>query len=154
MNKVNNRLSSRNDDEWIKFADVTFTILVFVIDLTIPKFCVIIFGSDCESRKNKSPRKKQFYSTTDKVYKISNLPEHYTNVKTSTFAKQPTPPDPPVPDFTLSIQIFMKDKLTWLKKVFLTHKCDKSEKITWSSYSSSLEKRNQFEVGIFSLMLY
>ena len=47
----------------------------------------------------------------------------------------------------------MKDKLTWLKKVFLTHKCDKSEKITWSSYSSSLEKRNQFEVGIFSLML-
>ena len=84
--------------------------------------------------------------------KISNLPEHYTNIKPSTFAKQPIPHDQPVPDFTLSIQPFMKDQFAWLNKVFSTHEYAKSVKITWSSYSSLLEKRNQLEVGISSLM--
>ena len=34
----------------------------------------------------------------------------------------------------------------------LTHEYDKSVKITWSSHNSLLEKSNQFEVGISSLM--
>ena len=92
------------------------------------------------------------FINTDMDNKIPNLPEHYTNNKPSTFAKQPIPHDQPVPDFTLSIQPFMKDQFAWLNKVFSTHEYDKSVKITWTSYSSLLEKRNQLEVGISSLM--
>ena len=46
----------------------------------------------------------------------------------------------------------MKYQFAWLNKVFSTHEYDKSVKITWTSYSSLLEKRNQLEVGISSLM--
>ena len=63
---TNIRFSNRKEDEWIKSADVTFSIVVFTNALTIPSFRGFYFrgrGSDRENREKKKPAKKTpFYS--------------------------------------------------------------------------------------------
>ena len=57
---TNIRFSNRKEDEWIKSADVTFSIVVFTNALTIPSFRVFFRGrgSDRENREKKKPAKK------------------------------------------------------------------------------------------------
>ena len=69
---------------------------------------------------------------SEKTKKISNLPEDYTNVKPSSFIKQPSPPEHLVPDLPLSIQPFLNDQFAWLNNICLTQEYDESVKMTWS----------------------
>ena len=73
---------------------------------------------------------------SEKPKKISNLPEDYTNVKPSSFIKQPSPPEQPVPYLSLSIQPFLNDQFVWLNNICLIQEYHESVKMTWSSYNS------------------
>ena len=59
---TNIRFSNRKEDEWIKSADVTFSIVVFTNALTIPSFrgffIFAVEGLTAKTAKRRSPRKK------------------------------------------------------------------------------------------------
>ena len=58
---TNIRFSNRKEDEWIKSADVTFSIVYLPMPWPFPAFAVFYFrgrGSDRENREKKKPAKK------------------------------------------------------------------------------------------------
>ena len=65
---TNIRFSNRKEDEWIKSADVTFSIVVFTNALTIPNLSVFFIfaveGLTAKTAKRRSPRKKTVLQQT------------------------------------------------------------------------------------------
>ena len=87
---------------------------------------------------------------TEKVKKISPLPDDYTNVKPAFFTEQPLPLLHTFPDLPSNIETLLQNQFIWLNKVIFTQ--DESVQITWSSHFSMFSRDKSFEVGISSLM--
>ena len=77
----------------------------------------------------------------DKVKKISNLPEYYTNVKPANIKNRQTPLTDiltiPTPRSIDTSSIFLKQEYEWLEEVRVTETVEEAVKVTWYAHHAS-----------------
>lgn len=90
----------------------------------------------------------------EKVKKVPELPDSYTNIRPAFFAKKN--PSPPQGSVTVPDASLMRPQLAleyqWLEKVGDTGNTDGAENVTWAAHHASKKRGTAFEVSVTSLL--
>ena len=104
---------------------------------------------------NEGEKREPLQLSENKVKKIPDLPESFTNIHPAFFArKNPYPPrfgDPNGQDINIP-RLQLKAEYEWLEKVSVTQEIDSEVNVTWSSHHASMRRGPNFEVTITSLL--